>query len=351
MTTRVNSIDYLRGALALSVMFYHYASWGLGNQGAENLLSRLGIYAVASFYVVSGISLYLVYSTTTWNSISTAEFAKKRALRIYPLYILVTLITLSITSQQVDIVKLLGNLSIVFGFYSPNGHIPVGGWSVGNEIVFYVMFPLMMIMMRSMLTLAALAVGGLVLHAFFAFSVIDPEQSISSQSHHYMNPLNQVFFFIGGLFIGKFFSPGKGSRITIITFLLLGLAVFISWPASGDRVELISGWTRVAMTSACLFVCLAVFMSNWDAAGWLGKALKVIGDTSYSTYLLHGPIAIIFLSVVYPELKFIHSHHGKFFFLILVCAPLSILAGYISFHKFESPIMRLGKRRLVLRPE
>lgn len=351
MTTRVNSIDYLRGALALSVMFYHYASWGLGSQGAETILGRLGIYAVASFYVVSGISLYLVYSATTWNTISTAEFAKKRALRIYPLYILATLIAIAISSQQVDIVKLMGNLLIIFGFYAPNGHIPLGGWSVGNEIVFYVMFPLMMIMMRNTLTLAVLALGGLALHAYFAFSVIDPEQSISSQNHHYMNPLNQVFFFIGGLFIGKFFSPGKGSRTTIIAFLLFGLALFISWPAFGDRIELISGWTRVAMTSACLFVCLAVFMSNWDAAGWLGRALKVIGDTSYSTYLLHGPIAIIFLSKVYPKLEFIHGDHGKFLFLMLICAPLSILAGYISFHKFESPIMRLGKRRFVLRPE
>jgi len=48
-STHIESLDYLRGVMALSVMIYHLKSWNLYHPDASTLLGRLGIYAVAIF--------------------------------------------------------------------------------------------------------------------------------------------------------------------------------------------------------------------------------------------------------------------------------------------------------------
>ncbi len=59
--SRVESLDYLRGLLAVSVMIYHYVAWSGVELGADTVLGRLGIYSVSTFYILSGLSLGLVY--------------------------------------------------------------------------------------------------------------------------------------------------------------------------------------------------------------------------------------------------------------------------------------------------
>ena len=50
---RIESLDYLRGIMALSVMIYRLTSWNLYHPDASTLLGRLGIYAVSIFFILS----------------------------------------------------------------------------------------------------------------------------------------------------------------------------------------------------------------------------------------------------------------------------------------------------------
>ena len=58
---RLSSLDYLRGLAAFGVMVFHYSMWNFGLFKAEDFLGRVGLYGVAIFYVLSGITLYHVY--------------------------------------------------------------------------------------------------------------------------------------------------------------------------------------------------------------------------------------------------------------------------------------------------
>lgn len=64
---RVESLDYLRGLMALSVVIYHYISWSMSTGssvdviGSQFILGKLGIYAVSIFYILSGVSLAYIY--------------------------------------------------------------------------------------------------------------------------------------------------------------------------------------------------------------------------------------------------------------------------------------------------
>ena len=83
---RIESLDYLRGLMALSVMIYHYISWGAGPIGSEHLLGKLGIYAVSMFYILSGLSLGLVYYGRITSASDIGSFMIKRVFRIFPLF-------------------------------------------------------------------------------------------------------------------------------------------------------------------------------------------------------------------------------------------------------------------------
>jgi len=58
---RLNSLDYLRGIAAFGIMIYHYSSWTFGRFHADNFMGRVGVYGVAIFYVLSGLTLFHVY--------------------------------------------------------------------------------------------------------------------------------------------------------------------------------------------------------------------------------------------------------------------------------------------------
>ena len=68
---RLHELDYLRGLAAVGIMAYHYSTWAFGAQEANSFLSRVGIYGVAIFYVLSGQALTYVYASTLSLEVSS----------------------------------------------------------------------------------------------------------------------------------------------------------------------------------------------------------------------------------------------------------------------------------------
>ncbi|MFH4113324.1 acyltransferase family protein, partial [Acinetobacter baumannii] len=59
---RYESLDWLRGLMAFAIMIYHLVSWQLFHPEAGSLLGNFGIYGVSIFFVLSGLSMAIVYS-------------------------------------------------------------------------------------------------------------------------------------------------------------------------------------------------------------------------------------------------------------------------------------------------
>jgi len=143
---RIASLDWLRGLMAISIMLFHYVSWRFGDVSVENPLGRLGIYGVSVFYVLSGISLAIVYDLSLSSMAGVLVFLIKRVFRILPLmWVATTLILiLEIASHQTvpSTFKIFLNFTMLFGFIDPTAYLPTGAWSIGNEMVFYLLMPL-----------------------------------------------------------------------------------------------------------------------------------------------------------------------------------------------------------------
>lgn len=214
---RIASLDYLRGVMALSVMVYHYAVWSGVELASDSLLSKLGIYAVAIFYILSGLSLAIVYNGRINTKTDITQFFVRRIFRIVPLFWISVVSTLLLgyfgaffnnESFHVDNFRLFLNFSLLFGFIEPTAYLSTGAWSIGNEVVFYTVFPFLFLLSTQYKQAIPFAlIISAVLGAIFSAYLINSSQTLSDQWAIYINPLNQIFFFFGGGLLA--FTPNR----------------------------------------------------------------------------------------------------------------------------------------------
>ena len=145
----------MRGVSALGVAAYHMSLWG----GAElapalkAVLTVFGTYGVSVFFILSGYSLAHAYDGDFPGRIESRPlmaYFRRRIGRLGPMFVVVVLASLMgkwlLRAQIPAWLPTLANLTLLFGFVNPAVTPVIGGWSIGVEVVFYVAFPLLLVM-------------------------------------------------------------------------------------------------------------------------------------------------------------------------------------------------------------
>lgn len=340
---RLYNLDYLRGLAAFGIMIYHYLSWTLGEFSADTFMGRLGIYGVSIFYVLSGLTLYYVYYDKMKPSkVDIVSFFKKRVFRIFPLLWLVTIVAILLSRTIPDFTNLFLNLSGLFGFIRWDKYFSAGVWSIGNELVFYVFFPFFILFIKRfkpLMILLALALFGLYL--YFAFVKLNPNLTLSEQWKNYVNPLNQVFLFLGGFLIGFLLHDTKIKNSAIVFLLFLAFALFTFYPATGDTINIVTGTNRLIFTASCFLICICFYKLTFKFPKFIHKPLTLLGEASYSVYLLH--------PIVWSLTSIASGLFSKYIFYFPVSASLilsvllTLIISYYVYQYFEKHFMKLGK--------
>ena len=146
ISNRIESLDWLRGLMAIAIMFYHLTYWHIFPLDSSYFLGRLGIYGVSVFFVLSGLSMAIVYSNFIVDKQTAAVFFIRRIFRIWPLlWICVAIVTIPslLKGNEASIMQVLLNITTLFGFVSPSSYINTGAWSIGNEMVYYALTPIL----------------------------------------------------------------------------------------------------------------------------------------------------------------------------------------------------------------
>jgi exopolysaccharide production protein ExoZ len=339
---RIYSLDYLRGLAALGIMIFHYSSWTFGKFPANTFLGRFGVYGVSTFYILSGLTLFHVYQnklTLRFSSLYT--FFKKRFLRIYPLFWLATIMTIVVLGQNPGRFKLALNFSGLFGFFKWNEGIATGSWSIGNELVFYVLFPFLIFFSRkSLLALMFVTVLAFALHVYFAFHLL-PDLN-SGFWRNYVNPLNQVFLFIGGFLIGFLFQHTLIKNSLNFILLSFALILFVFYPVTGQFSDLVTGNTRLVFTFLCFVICFGFYKFSFNIPSFLHHLLAFLGKCSYSLYLLH---YIIFM-LVGRGISAMQNRPLEPMGILGFCIAIAVtvLVSFLTYSYFEKPLMRLGTK-------
>lgn len=340
--SRLYTLDYLRGLAALGIMTYHCMSWAYGLFPIESFMGKWGVYGVSIFYILSGLTLYHVYwerMKPSFNDLT--EFYFKRVFRIYPLLWLTILLTILIHPENRPSLISLGlNLTGIFGLIKWDGYIGTGVWSIGNELVFYLFFPLFIFLAKKSKTafylFSALLFGTFL---YFAFYKLDPGQKLSVHDQWviYINPLNQVFLFLSGFLIGYFLTEKKVSNITSSFIFIAALIVFAFYPPIEENLS--AGINRMVLSLMCFAICVAFYKNKLRFPLVIDRMLGGLGEASYSVYLLH---PIIWFSI--DKLLTIFSIQLPPALQVLLTITVTLAIGYYNYKYFETFFVRTGRK-------
>jgi len=324
-------------------MIYHFLLWTFGKFSADTFMGRLGLYGVSIFYVLSGLTLYYVYYDKMKPSKEDIiSFFKKRVFRIFPLLWLVTIVAILLSRKIPDFTDLFLNLSGLFGFISWDKYFSAGVWSIGNELVFYVFFPFFILFIKRfkpLMILLTLILFGLYL--YFAFVKLNPDLSLSEQCKNYVNPLNQVFLFLGGFLIAFLLHDTKIKNSAVVFLLFLAFGLFIFYPATGDTINIATGTNRLIFTASCFLICICFYKLTFKFPEFIHKPLTLLGEASYSVYLLH--------PIVWALTSFVFGLFSKYIFNFPVGARIilsvlsTLIISYYVYQYFEKYFMNLGR--------
>lgn len=349
---RIYNLDYLRGLAALGIMVFHYLSWTLGDFESNTVLGRIGIYGVSIFYILSGLTLYHVYFKRMKPDIGDLKtFYKKRALRIFPLLwlvIIATILLFKLTPEWTDVMLVLTGL---FGVLKWDTYIATGAWSIGNELAFYLFFPVFILLLKRTKMGVTIIIALVTLtYLYFAFYVYDTSKTLSVFWSNYVNPLNQLFLFMSGILIGYSFENLSKNQKLYGLVLLTGILLFVFYPAEGNQIHIVSGINRLVFTLACVLICLSLYKLEIKMPTFVHKPLVLLGEASYSVYLIH-PImyAVVGFSNDFIELQGYNRFSETYRLLLSFFSTL--LVSYFVYQYFEKYFMRLGKSTQVIRNE
>ncbi|MCD0490216.1 acyltransferase [Pedobacter sp. MC2016-14] len=340
---RVESIDYLRGLAALSILAYHMHLFTFGEVDSSSMLGKLKIYGVSIFYILSGITLYIVYANRLYlNKSDLIGFYIKRFFRLVPLLWLATILTLifQYNPEIMTLKKIVLNVTIIPGAIRPEGFIASGAWSIGNEIFFYLFFPFIIYLGRinKAFIYMSLLLSFVALY-YFAFYILDPNVALGAQWSNYVNPLGQIFYFFTGIALGSI--GGLVPRKNIITGILILVfsALFYTYQVFGEPVQLVTGLNKMILSFYITVICFLFYKFDFESFNeYLKDVLQFFGNISYSLYLLH-PITY---GIVGSLLGFFAIKSS--IALITLTVVFSILFAWLSYVYFEKFFIKLGKK-------
>ena len=341
---RLESLDWLRGLLALSIMIYHLIGWKFIQPGSDQLLGRLGIYGVSMFFILSGLAMSAGYVNYIHDLRTASKFFVRRAFRIWPLLWLavasVTFGGVAFKGESVNWTVVLLNLTTVFGFVNPGAYINTGAWSIGNEMVYYALTPaLLALYNRSLMLGNATAMLTLAIAVYFAYWALTPAATLASQWQVYINPFNNLFLYAAGVAI-YYNTRSLTLRPITAMFMLVGsCALLAAYPSDGDLIVIVTGLDRFVYCLASVLIVLSFFKLSTRPPKLIATPLAALGAATYGVYLLH-PIIFSAVELILRRLGMQIDPATT----ILTTITLTIALSLLLYEKFELPLIRLGKR-------
>ncbi|EXS29147.1 acyltransferase family protein [Acinetobacter sp. 742879] len=333
---RFESLDWLRGLMAFAIMIYHLIGWQLFHPESGSVLGNFGVYGVSIFFVLSGLSMGIVYNNYIKDLHTSFVFFVRRLFRLLPLLWIAIAVVSGISfilHGQIDLYKIFLNATLLFGFVAPAEYINIGAWSIGNETFYYAFTPLLIMLYAKHKQLGNLAVLGLVaVGIYFAFYALDSSKPLSEQWQTYINPFNNFFLYACGLALYYNFHEISMKNIASV-LVLISLAILCLYPVAGDQINITTGVNRVVFALASIALTLGFYKLEIELPNWFSKPFANLGEATYGVYLLH-PVVYMFVN------KVVHQP----VLCIIVTSVATIIAANISYRVYEKPFIKIGKK-------
>lgn len=333
---RFESLDGLRGFLALNVFFQHavtnyfYFQTGVWQIVPIKFYRYLGGEAVILFFLITSF-LYWSKAINQKGELNVASLYRSRFLRLAPMYgfsagvivvfALLQSYTVDLWRTAADILSWLSLGLITTTSFNHISILPINAgvhWTLGFEWWFYLMLPVFAVALKSKKALFMVLPLAL-------FVLLSPYRGYWA-----------IFFF--GIIAAHIYK--KYPRVAFFNRSISSLV-----PIVGILIVYFMNYKPYSIPQYVVF--LAVFLSFVYGADLFGllktKVAKFLGTISYSIYLLHGIVLFVVLNSVNHFYPIAQLSPIVFWSLILLSGLLVILVSAVTYHYIEYPFIKMIK--------
>ena len=325
-------VEALRGLAALGVLFSH--CWAVGRGSAATFgtpFGRLGLVPGEGLSLFFALSGYLLTRLLLAPRPDHPRYYRHRVARILPTWWFVLAVLLLLDQEHVPHHLLWRFPLLLQGFWSDTVlAIDAPAWTLAVEAQYYLVLPLLVVLLRrgralALGTVAVLAAGSLLVH------VETVVRAHPSETWRYSLPANLVYFVPGialavlerrtGLVAALRRLPRP--RVLLLVASLPFWLSYVVLPRSGPTSALGAGLTVAAV---------ALPLGEGGTVRLLrGRALVTAGALSFGIYLWHTPVLITLLD------------HGvtSWWGLLVLDGTVSAVLAAISLVLVERPFLAL----------
>jgi len=345
MKRRFEVLDILRGVFSSLVVFYHIAFYTKSPILKNNFIGNSFLF-VDFFFILSGFVISYTYrNIDSFNDLKV--YMKKRFFRLYPLHLVMLLVFLAyeiskhvfknsaagagpLLNVHNNVVDFFSNLFLlnsvkIPGINSLSWNYP--SWSISAEMISYLLFGLLAVMafkfkirkfdvvIKTVVVAAAVCILYAINHNFYFF-----------ETYNYGFLRGILGFFVGSLafniYTGIDIPNINISKITCSILEFVIIAIIVLAIVNGKAITTNYGYVfELLFLIAVLIFCLE---GGILSQGLLKvNLLKKAGKYSYSIYMTHAIINIIFNLVLIKILKIPASYYSFLFIINYVIVYLS----------------------------
>ncbi len=351
-------IDVLRAIAILMVIFVHNSQTVNGLSAQVKSISEYGQIGVQLFFVASAYTLCFSQTKRTNEKSQLRSFFIRRLFRIAPLYYFAicwyfltdpvnNILKIINVTPHYDLVNVVANIFFIHGFVPfANNNIVPGGWSIGAEMAFYALFPLLFRLFSwaygkwGMLPLYGLVILSVLLNIAAQMLVgkfLSAE--LINDPFIYRNLVNQLPVFLMGMTIFFHHQYNHTLQVPIAAqaTIFAGLTLF-----GEELFDSKKHWLLVVVT-VCAGISFAILLNIFKELKFSSKILEEIGKVSYSMYIFH----FGFVWYLVPGLKMNLEGLIEPHLLLILSFLLAVLGSFwvakLSYKYIETPGILLGK--------
>jgi peptidoglycan/LPS O-acetylase OafA/YrhL len=263
---RLDELEGLRGACATLVVLSHWGEFFRQREGIVASLAEIprpfGFLAVVVFFMLSGFVIGRA-TPAARSGRAVADYLQRRFIRLYPIYLVALVASFVVAGKPLASGEFL--LHAVFLQNAAVETVASNGplWSLDNEVAYYLVFVVVLLVPRAVYALFGAAIGGVIFAAF--------------RPDWYFNLIGLAAFWLAGLMLATGVPPLRrlvtetnAPRFWVPTFLLAANMATGAWPALLKTVGINAGLTFiVAINGVLLFDVFASVLGRAVARYWV----------------------------------------------------------------------------------
>lgn len=289
---RNNSLEGLRGAAAVLVVFFHM----FGRTNLAPIVSN-GYLAVDLFFVLSGFVICGAYSSRLASGADVRAFVLRRFGRLWPIHAVTTLVAIACAYAVAHAVpssrEIIAFATMTQGFALDGSLVSAVSWSAGDEFYIYLLFAAVCLIARSKTRIAVFAVLAVIGYVLCLYGSIS--QADCLHQGECLNLASQLGWSRGlvGFFLGAIVGEYRNAHaVRVLSHRVPQLIA----AAAALLFANVAGAHGIALAAPLLFAVLVASLARdcGPVARFFQRpAFQYLGRISYSLYLGHGALLFV----------------------------------------------------------